>query len=43
MEGQTYGAGGKVIGDYRDSFRRVDGRWLFAERIYTIFSAASTM
>lgn len=43
MEGQTYGAGGKVIGDYRDSFHRVDGRWLFAERIYTIFSAASTM
>ncbi len=41
MEAQIYGSSHKVIGEYHDSFRRVDGQWLFAARIYTIFSGAS--
>ena len=26
-----------VFGEYRDSFRRIDGRWYFSQRIFTIF------
>lgn len=42
MEAQIYGTSHKVIGEYHDSFRRVDGRWMFASRIYTIFTGASS-
>jgi hypothetical protein len=42
MEGKVYGTSHGVIGEYHDSFRRENGTWLFAARIYTIFSAAST-
>ncbi len=41
MEAQIYGSAHKVIGEYHDSFRRVDGKWRFAARIYTMYSAAS--
>ena len=41
MEAQIYGTAHKVIGEYHDSFCRVDGEWRFAARIYTIFSGAS--
>lgn len=43
MEAQIYGGSHKIIGEYRDKFRRQDGRWLFASRIYTIFSGASSL
>lgn len=43
MEAQVFGTSHKVQGEYRDTLRRVDGRWLFARRIYTIYSAASTV
>lgn len=43
MEAQVFGTDRRVIGEYRDTARRVDGRWLFASRIYTIFSAASSV
>jgi hypothetical protein len=38
MEGQIYGTTHRFLGDYRDSFRRIDGRWYFSERIYTMYS-----
>ncbi len=41
MEAQIYGTTHRVIGEYHDSFCRVDGNWRFAARIYTIFSGAS--
>ncbi len=41
MEAQIYGTTHKIIGEYHDTFRRMDGTWRFAARIYTIFSAAS--
>ncbi len=40
MEGQIFGTGQGVFGEYRDSFRRVDGEWRFASRIFTIFGKA---
>jgi hypothetical protein len=43
MEAQMYGADTKVIGEYNDTFRRVDGQWYFASRIYTVFRGASTI
>ena len=43
MEARIYGADIKVTGEYHDSFRRIDGRWYFASRIYTIFSGASSV
>jgi hypothetical protein len=43
MEAQVLGTEHKVFGEYRDSFRRVDGRWLFASRTYTIYTAASSV
>jgi len=43
MEAHIYGTETKVQGEYHDSFRRVDGTWLFAARVYTIFRAASTL
>lgn len=37
MEAQVWGAPHKVFGEYRDTFRKVEGRWLFASRSYTIW------
>ena len=43
MEAQIYGTQTKVKGEYHDSFRRVDGKWLFASRVYTIFRGDSNL
>lgn len=43
MEAQIYGTAHKVVGEYRDSFRRVDGKWFFALRTYTIFKGGSSV
>lgn len=43
MAAEVFGTAHKVKGEYRDSFRRVDGRWRFASRIYTIYAAASSV
>jgi SnoaL-like domain len=43
MEAHIYGSDAKVIGEYCDTFQRLDGKWHFAVRIYTVFRAASTI
>jgi hypothetical protein len=43
MEGQFYGADMRVFGAYDDTFQRIDGRWVFASRTYTIFVGASSV
>jgi SnoaL-like domain len=43
MSARIYGADIKVTGEYHDSFRREDGRWYFASRIYTIFTGFSSL
>jgi hypothetical protein len=43
MNGAIYGTTHAIMGEYRDTFRRVDGQWLFAERIFTMFAAASAI
>ena len=43
MEGQVYGTENKIIGEYRDSYVRLDGKWKFASRTYTMYTAASKM
>ena len=30
-------------GEYRDSFARIDGRWFFSARVFTIFEAGSAI
>lgn len=37
MIGRVWPTANEVLGEYADSFRREDGRWLFSERIYTIW------
>lgn len=37
MAAPVIGTTFEVLGEYRDSFRCVDGPWRFASRIYTIF------
>lgn len=43
MEAQIYGTQIKVKGEYHDTFRRVDGTWLFASRVYTVFRGDSNL
>ena len=43
MEAQIYGTQIKIKGEYIDHFRRVDGTWLFASRVYTVFRGDSTL
>lgn len=43
MEASIYGGTHKVFGEYRDTFRRENGKWLFASRVYTIFTGASSL
>ena len=43
MNGTIYGTTHAIMGEYRDTFRRVDGKWLFAERIFTMFASASSI
>jgi hypothetical protein len=37
MEGQFYSTEHKMIGEYQDSYVRIDGRWLFASRTFTMY------
>jgi hypothetical protein len=37
MDGRIYGSDIYNQGEYRDEYRRIDGRWYFSHRIYTIF------
>lgn len=39
MVGRQWPSTQETLGEYADSFRRVDGSWYFAERIYTIWRA----
>lgn len=43
MEAQIYGHDTSIIGEYNDSFRRVNGKWYFASRVYTVFRGASKL
>lgn len=38
MDGPIFGTSYRVFGEYRDSFVRHEGRWLFAGRIFTIYA-----
>ncbi len=40
MEGQMSAGPGRVFGEYRDTFVRLDGRWFFASRIFTIYDVS---
>lgn len=37
MAAPIYGTDHEVFGEYRDSFAKIDGRWLFSARIYTVY------
>ena len=39
MAAPIYGTDKEVFGEYRDSFERRDGRWLFSARIYTVYGS----
>ncbi|MEZ5742280.1 MAG: nuclear transport factor 2 family protein [Sphingomonadaceae bacterium] len=39
MDGPIQGSDQRVFGEYRDTFRKVDGTWRFASRIFTIFGS----
>lgn len=43
MNGAIYGTAHALMGEYRDTFRREQGKWLFAERIFTMFASASSI
>jgi hypothetical protein len=40
MEGQIFATGQKVVGEYHDILRRVDGRWYFSSRVFTMYPAS---
>jgi hypothetical protein len=41
MDARIYGTGHGITGEYHDTCRRVDGRWYFASRVFTIYKDAS--
>jgi SnoaL-like domain len=43
MEGTIYGTSHKVFGEYRDTLKRVAGKWHFASRTFTMFGAGSSV
>ncbi|MCB2047558.1 MAG: nuclear transport factor 2 family protein [Novosphingobium sp.] len=43
MEGRMSSGEVGFWGEYRDSFARVDGRWFFSARVFTIFEAGSSI
>lgn len=43
MEGQVYGTEYRVMGEYRDSFARIDGCWRFVSRTFTMYTEASSL
>lgn len=40
MDGMIYGTSHRIMGEYRDTCRRVDGRWYFASRTFTMYRDA---
>jgi hypothetical protein len=40
MYGPIPGTGRKTFGEYADSFLKVQGRWVFSARIYTLYDLA---
>ena len=40
MDARIYGTAHAIMGEYRDTCRRVDGTWYFASRIFTIYQDA---
>lgn len=43
MNGTVYGTAHALIGEYRDSFRREQGKWLFSARVFTMWAAESSI
>ena len=43
MDARIYGSEHAIQGEYRDTCRKVDGRWCFAARIFTIYGGASSL
>jgi hypothetical protein len=43
MDAHIYGTTHKLMGEYRDTCRRVDGRWYFASRVFTMYAEATAM
>jgi len=41
MDAQVYGTAHRLSGEYHDTFRREEGRWLFASRIFTMFACST--
>jgi hypothetical protein len=41
MDAHIYGTTHAIMGEYRDTCRRVDGRWYFASRVFTMYKGAS--
>lgn len=42
MNATIYGTSHAIQGEYRDTCQRVDGRWYFKSRIFTIYAGASS-
>jgi hypothetical protein len=40
MDAHIYGTTHAIMGEYRDTCRRVDGRWYFASRVFTMYKGA---
>jgi hypothetical protein len=40
MDAKIYGTTHAIMGEYRDTCRRVDGRWYFASRLFTMYKDA---
>lgn len=43
MEGRSSIGDGGFWGEYRDRYARLDGRWYFAERVFTMYEAGSSI
>jgi hypothetical protein len=43
MDAKIYGTDHGIMGEYRDTCRRVDGRWYFASRVFTMYQSASSI
>jgi hypothetical protein len=43
MDATIYGTTHAIQGEYRDTCKRVDGRWYFKSRTYTIYAGASSI
>lgn len=41
MDAKIYGTAHGIMGEYRDTCRRVDGKWYFQSRVFTIYKDAS--